>query len=106
MWLFTPFGFLSVVDKGGDGSTLLVRARRKGEIEAHFPEAVVETTPGNDYLFRARIDRDRVAVVMAEMIRNLGYKNYKATLQDSEFHDACMGVWEVMHRYQTRNRNC
>jgi predicted transposase YdaD len=100
MWLFTTSGFLSIVDKGGDGTTLLVRARRKGEIESIFPDAVVVTSPRNDYLYRARIDREQVAQTMAEMIRNLGYQNFKATIQDTDFHDACMDVWEVMYRYQ------
>lgn len=104
MWIFSPTSFLSIVDKGGDGSTLLVRARRQGEIEAHFPEAVVETTPHNDYLYRARVDRERVAQVMAETIRNLHHANYKAAIKDSGLHDACLEVWDVMYRYQNRHR--
>lgn len=103
MWLFTTSGFLSIVDKGGDGSTLLVRARRAGEIEASFPDAQVEETPWNDYRYRARINRERVALAMAEIIRNLGYKNFKATIQDTDFHDACMDVWDAMYRYQNRH---
>ena len=103
MWIFTPTGFLSIVDKGGDGTTLLVRGRRKGEIESIFPGASVEITRRNDYLYRARIDREQVAQVMAEMIRNLNYSNYKSTIHDHALHDACMEVWEVMYRYQGRN---
>jgi hypothetical protein len=104
MWLFTTSGFLSIVDKGGDGSTLLVRARRKGEIEAVFPEALVEMTPNNDYRYRARLDRERVVQAMAEMIRTLTYPNFKATVRDRARHDAYMEVWEVMHEYQNRHR--
>jgi len=104
MWIFTPTSFLSIVDKDGDRTTLLVRARRAGEIEAHFPEAVVETTPNNDYLYRARIARERVAQVMADSIRNLRYPNYKDTVNDRELHDACLGVWKVMYDYQRRKR--
>lgn len=33
MWIFLSDSFLSIVDKEGDGSTLLVRARRAGDIE-------------------------------------------------------------------------
>lgn len=104
MWIFTPFGFLSIVDKGGDGTTLLVRGRRKGEIEAIFPEAQVETSPRNDYLYRARISRERVAEAVTEMIRNTTYSNFKAAIPDAAYHHACMEVWEVMHRYQSRHR--
>jgi hypothetical protein len=105
MWIFTPTSFLSIVDKGGDGTTLLVRARRRGEIEAVFPDAVVESTPRNDYLYRSRIDRERVAQVMAESIRNLHHNNFKAAIRDPDLHDACMEVWDVMYRYQNRQLN-
>jgi hypothetical protein len=104
MWIFTTSSFLSIVDKGGDGSTLLVRARRKGEIEAIFPEAHVEETPSNDYRFRARLDRELVAQEMAEMIRGVRYGNFKGTVHDHARHEAYMDVWDVMNRYQTTSR--
>ena len=65
MWIFLNNAFLSIVDKGGDGTTLLVRARRSGDIERAFPEAKVERTPGNDYRFRARLGREEVAAGFA-----------------------------------------
>lgn len=100
MWIFTTKGFISVVDKGGDGSTLLVRGRRKGEIEALFPEAMVQKTPKNDYRFRARIDRERVAQVVAHELRTLAYDNFKGATKDRVRHDAYMEVWEAMYHYQ------
>ena len=51
MWIFMKDAFLSIVDKGGDGSTLLVRGRHAGDIERVFPGAKVERTPARDYLF-------------------------------------------------------
>ena len=44
MWIFLHDAFLSIVDKGGDGSTLLARARQAGDLERVFPEAVGPTT--------------------------------------------------------------
>jgi len=42
MWIFLADSFLSVVDMGDPtGSTLLVRARRQGDIERAFPDAKV-----------------------------------------------------------------
>jgi hypothetical protein len=38
MGIFLNDAFLSIVDKDGDGTTLLVRARRKGDIERVFPD--------------------------------------------------------------------
>lgn len=37
MWIFLANSMLSIVDKGGDGSTLLVRARRREDLTRVFP---------------------------------------------------------------------
>jgi hypothetical protein len=100
MWISLSKAFLSIVDKGGDGSTLLVRARRKGDIERVFPQAMVETTPRNDYRYRARINREDVAQALAEAARAITYGNFKNTVKDRQRHDAYMDVWEVMYRFQ------
>jgi hypothetical protein len=102
MWIFLNNAFLSIVDKGGDGTTLLVRARRSGDIERTFPEAKVERTPANDYRFRARLGREVVAAALAEAVRAITYSNFKGSVRELDRHDAYMGVWEVMHHYQTQ----
>jgi hypothetical protein len=101
MWIFLNNAFLSVVDKGGDGTTLLVRGRNQGDIESVFPGAQVSKTPNNDYLYRARIDREEVAQAIAEAVRHISYPNFKATVKDRARHDAYMGVWNTMYRYQS-----
>ena len=103
MWIFLNNAFLSIVDKGGDGSTLLVRARRPGDIERAFPDAAVKTTPGNDYRFRARIGRDAVAEALAQAVRAITYPNFKGSVKEPDRHDAYMGVWQVMHRFQSHD---
>ena len=100
MWIFLNNAFLSVVDKGGDGTTLLVRGRQNGDIESVFPGAQVSETPNNDYRYRARIDRDEVAQAMAEAVRSISSSNFKATVKDHARHDAYVGVWNTMYRYQ------
>lgn len=103
MWIFLNDAFLSIVDKGGDGSTLLVRARREGDIERVFPEADVELTPRNDYRYRARIDREMVAQAMAAAIRAITYGNFKGSVKERARHDAYMDVWSAMHDFQRLN---
>lgn len=106
MWIFTSESFLSVVDKGDDsGRTLLVRARRQGDIERMFPDASVVEGGGTDYRFRARIDREEVALRMAEAVRNIRTPNFKATVKEPGRHKAYMDVWDAMYRYQCAQGN-
>jgi len=100
MWIFLNDAFLSIVDKGGDGMTLLVRARREGDIERVFPDATVQTTPRNDYRYRARIQREAVANAISEAVQSINYGNFKGSVMERARHDAYMDVWEVMNRYQ------
>lgn len=101
MWVFFPNSFVSIVDKGdASGQTLLVRARRNGEIEAIFPDAEVIEGAGTDYRYRARIDREEVAKRVSDAIRGIRFSNFKATVKDHDRHDAYMGVWDVMYQYQ------
>jgi hypothetical protein len=103
MWIFTSDSFLSIVDKGDpSGATLLVRARRKGDIERVFPDAQVTEGDGTDYKFRARIDREAVAQAMAEAIRKVDYGNFKSSIKDRERHDALIRVWSAMYDFQER----
>lgn len=104
MWIFLNNAFLSIVDKEGDGTTLLVRARRAGDIERVFPEATTEETPENDYRFRARLGRERVAQALTEAARAISYPNFKRGVKEAARHDAYMGVWQVMHRFQAHRR--
>lgn len=105
MWIFLSNSFLSVVDKGDpSGATLLVRARRRNDIEAVFPDAAVVENAGTDYQFRARIDREQVALAMAEQVRGIQYGNFKATVHDENRHDAYREAWSAMMRFQRTRR--
>lgn len=93
MWIFLSSSFLSIVDKGDDtGQTLLVRARKKGDIERVFPSARLIEDGGTDYRFRARIDREEVAQRIADEVRNINYGNFKSTVRELARHDSYMGV--------------
>ncbi len=97
--------FLSVVDKGDpSGKTLLVRARKAGDIERVFPDATVQAGGGTDYKFRARIDREHVATRIAESVRNIRYPNFKNTVEEDGRHDAYLSVWRSMYAFQRENK--
>ncbi len=97
MWIFLNHAFLSIVD---DGDALRVRARRRGDLERVFPDAIVEETLHRDYRFRARIDRERVAAALADAVRGIRYPNFKDSVAEHLRHAAYGQVWSVMRRYQ------
>ena len=100
MWLLLKDAFFSVVDKASKPGCLVVRARRPGDLERYFPDAVIKKTVGNDYLFRAEISREEVARVVGEYVMNITASNFKDSVTDRKLHDAYMGVWHTMARLQ------
>lgn len=105
MWICLSDAFLSIVDKGDPThATLLVRARRAGDIERVFPEAVVVAGEGSDYLYRARLPRARVAARLAEAALAIDYGNFKATVTERRRHDVYMDIWSALARDQDGTR--
>lgn len=107
MWLSFNDAFLSIVqpsaaDERKHPGTLLVRARRPGDIERVFGDAAgtVERRPERDYLFRAFIDRFTVGNVVASRLLAVDYGNFKGSVRDPKLHDAYAAVWGVMARLQ------
>ena len=41
-----------------------------------------------------------MAAVLTQQVENLAYTNFKSSIRDHAYHDAAMGAWSVMHRYQ------
>ena len=106
MWLFFPFGFISVVHKDGDPlDVLCVRAR-----DALSLDNVRDRCPalgptlsggGTDYPFRAYVNAGAFGAFVGAYAASIDFSNFKAqtTAQHGHaYHDACMSVWGVMHR--------
>lgn len=101
MWVFLSDAALSIVQKPGD-KMLTVRARVGGDIDKVFPKAKVIINAGTDYKFRAKVKREDVARAMSDAVMNLDYDNFKSSVKDDKRHDAYLGVWSVMMRYQNQ----
>lgn len=104
MWLCLKDAFLSIVHKDCAPDQLLVRARRKGDIEKTFPGAKVIRTPKGDYLFRAAVTRRRVAYAMKLEASRITYSNFKDSVDDKPLHDAYLRVWTTMETLQPGKR--
>ena len=100
MWIMGTDFFLSVVRKDCSPGQLLVRARREGDIEKVFGKVEVQKDRTADYLFRARIDEERVAEAMRSELRRIDYGNYKSSVRDRRLHDALLDVWTSMSKLQ------
>ena len=96
MWIFAQSAFLSIVEDKEDDDLLLVRARVKGDIENHFRNAIVFNTPDHDYAYRARLSREEVADVVALMVLDIRYGNYKQSVQDDRRSGFYAQIWNIL----------
>lgn len=100
MWVFTNKGFISAVAHRTKRDHLLVRARRLDHLQAIFPGVEIRQTNNADYKYRVVIHRDHLAATLMTEVANMAYDNFKNSIVDHEYHDACSTVWRVMHKLQ------
>jgi len=107
MWLFLNDAFLSIVSPSPHDNTrdLLVRARFEGDIQRVFPSAEVIMTPDGDYRYRTWVDRRTVAAVIAIELDDIGYNNFKSSVDEDWRHDTYLSVWKVMRHMQQQRKD-
>lgn len=81
MWLFTNFGFFSIVQKPGTGF-LTVRSRVKGDLDNlrqhYLPElSAIVSKAGTDYPYRATCGHEAFAVAAGKIAKDITYGNFK-----------------------------
>jgi hypothetical protein len=101
MWICLNNAFFSIV-QSEQPDRLSVRARRKGDLERHFPGHEVLALPGRDYAFRAFIPREVVAHTLSELVQGIAYGNFKGSVSNPDLHDAYADVWSVMAALDAR----
>ncbi len=102
MWLFMSNAYLSIVAHKDSTSTLLVRSRVEGHIQAVFNDAEVFTDPNADYFFRSFISRHRVADAIAKSVEGISYYNFKNSVSDTDLHASYFDVWCSMRNLQEK----
>jgi hypothetical protein len=102
MWLFSQQGMFSIVEDQYSPEHLIVRARVKGDIERYWPYAVVERTEHSDYLYRAPVPKTDVAEVIAKMVMDIDYANYKDSIEDERRSMFYARVWANMATMQEK----
>jgi hypothetical protein len=118
MWLFTQYGFYSVVCARNlqgnpsrvDHNTLMVRARCRRHLEGlqkRFPQlasTAIDDTPHTDYRFRIVVPKPVWVDVTQQLATEIDYGNFKdrshSRSGDDRYVDALHDVWEVMEKVQ------
>ncbi|NYT58225.1 NUDIX hydrolase [Alcaligenaceae bacterium] len=111
MWLLTPAGFFSIVQKPSDvaAGTLTVRARVAGDLD-NLRNGVLPTLTrtvagkGTDYAYRATAPREDIVKALGELALQTTYSNFKDEVAKPQgkaraalYHD----VWDVLYRLQS-----
>lgn len=102
MWLFVSGGFLSVVAHRTLPDSLLVRARNPDHIRAVFPDVEITYMRAADYPYRVVLNRTMVQEAIVEYLQKMVYDNFKASIEDFDYHDSCIDVWRTMWAYGNR----
>lgn len=111
MWLITPVGFFSIVQKPSDkqSDTLTVRSRVYSDLAAlkqqYLPNlGLIQESYDTDYRFRAVAPRAEVAAAMERMICEVDYSNFKSEVAKKQGHKRASvyhQVWDVLYQLQT-----
>lgn len=111
MWIFTPMGFYSVVQKPQDRRkrTLTVRTRNRADmdalVDAYFPKAKPYQVPYSDYEWRIRVPKKAWAKAVSQMATDIRYSNFKDEVtrrQGKDRHDVYLRVWAALLQISDR----
>ena len=104
MWIFTKYGFISVVQHNSLADSFQVKSRVIDPLEILWPEYEIEVIDWADYRFRITIPKIEAALVLIEkVIGDCTYTSFKNECEaDEDYHYALTRVWSIMHNYQTR----
>lgn len=105
MWIFLNDSFLSIVQPTREDlrsfnvrtpDALVVRARRREDIERVFPKAKIHKRAHRDYQWRAFVARDKVADIIREEVEGIGYDNFKGSVREKHRATVYSRVWGTM----------
>jgi len=111
MWIFTPTGFLSVVEHRDDSRCLIVRARAQEDLKgiAGFAVQEIIEMPEADYRYRVEMARATFAAFMRFQVAEIDYPNFKGRLHEQnrsaiaiEREQFAYRVWQAGYQYQRR----
>lgn len=111
MWIFSRYGFYSVVAAGP--GKLGVRARDKKHLEnlierfaKYLAGASIIETKEADYRYRIMVNRKQWAAIARSLAHDVDYRNFKSEVRTKlgacDYESALHRVWEIMYQLQAK----
>lgn len=118
MWIFTKYGFFSVVcarknnvwNAEVDPNTMMIRARSQDHLKnlinnfSELKDFEIKTTHNSDYKYRIFVPKDIWIKISSQMSQEIDYDNFKNKvhdyLKDNEFYGCLSKIWGIMYNYQ------
>ncbi len=112
MWLFTKYGFYSIV-KDSNSAHYKCRARRKKDLVnlisnfKYLSEYEIHCDKKADYHYRIFISQNHFSMLMLSISNTVDYSNFKDSISKNKDQvnkvDHYSEVWETMYSYQIKN---
>lgn len=107
MWLFTPFGFYSVVEDRARPGQVLVRGRVLADMLAlqrdYLPGMEIIGGAGTDYAWRGSVERGAWEAAVAAIAADIDYGNFKDAVHHRQGRArarAYLAIWDAMVHLQ------
>jgi hypothetical protein len=103
MWVFTKYGFLSIVEHKEEDMKdhFLVRARVRTPLDELWPNHKLLKLDEADYRYRIIIPKIEAIDVLTDVTGSIDYPNFKnACKEDAAYHEVLTKLWYQLARYQ------
>jgi len=103
MWIFTKYGFISIVQHNSMPGHFQVKSRVIDPLEQLWPSHEIDVIEWADYRFRITIPKDEVVPIIVRELEGVSYTSFKNQCEGEEgYHYALTRVWAIMYNYQQR----
>ena len=101
MWMFTTYGFLSVVQHNALLDHFQIKSRVRDPLSELWPDHEIEVIDWADYRFRITIEKSEALPTLIEVMGSVDYTSFKdACGCDSKYHLALTKIWNIMYSFQ------
>lgn len=113
MWIFTKYGYFSIVKDQRNSEHYQIRSRTLNDIKnvvklLELTDKYIITTSNADYLYRIVIDKSDYKSFMDQITESVNYTNFKDmthnTLDQIDKSELLLEIWCIMKEYQENNR--